>query len=149
MFALGATQLTGRAVDRWGSLRIGALAVIVFVVVVGGLVVREGALPLTLGFVLLLCSLQSRNVTVRALSTRVPRPEERGRFMSLLSAAQQLGTAAGAIGSSGLLRARSDGRLDGMPGVGALALVLALATLPLLALVDRGAADTGERPQPT
>ena len=136
--ALLSTQLTGRAVDRWGSLQVGAAAVLVFVAVVLGLVVGQGRLPVAAGFVLLLSSLQSRNVSVRALATRVPRPEERGRFMSLLSASQQLGAAAGAVGSSMMLGTAADGRLVGMPAVGLLAVALALGSLPLLARVQRG-----------
>lgn len=135
--ALLATQLTGRATDRWGSLAVGAVATALFAAVVLGVVVAEGRLPVAVGFVLLLSSLQSRNVSVRALATRVPPPEERGRFMSLLSASQQLGAAAGSLGSAALLGTSADGRLVGMPAVGLLAVGLALGTLPLMAVIQR------------
>ncbi len=135
--ALLSTQLTGRAVDRWGSLAAGAGAAALFAAVVLGVVVGQGRVPVAVGFVLLLSSLQSRNVSVRALATRVPRPEERGRFMSLLSASQQLGAAAGALGSAALLGTAPDGRLVGMPVVGLLAVGMALGSLPLMAVVQR------------
>jgi predicted MFS family arabinose efflux permease len=136
--ALLSTQLTGRAVDRWGSLAVGAGAAALFTAVVLGVVVGEGRMPVAVGFVLLLSSLQSRNVSVRALATRVPQPQERGRFMSLLSTAQQLGAAAGALGSAGLLDTSADGHLEGMPAVGMLAVGLALGALPLIAIVQGG-----------
>lgn len=139
--ALVVVQLVGRAVDHWGALRVGAGAVAVFVAVVLSFLVLEAGVPVGLGFVLLLCSLQSRNVALRTLSTRVPRPAERGRFMSLFSSAQQLGSAGGALCSAALISTGADGRLLGMPGLGLLSVALALCTLPLLAAVERGTLD--------
>lgn len=141
-FALVATQLTGRAVDRWGSARVGAVAALVYVGVVLTLVVGEGGIPVMLGFILLLSSLQSRNVSVRSLATRAPRPEQRGRFMSLLSTSQQLGAAAGAGVSSLMLTTQADGRLEGMPAVGLLSVGLVVGMLPLLVWVERATAGS-------
>jgi predicted MFS family arabinose efflux permease len=143
--ALVTTQLTGWAVDRFGALRVGALAASVFCAVVLGVVVAEGALDVRLGFIVLLASLQARNVSVRALATRVPPPQERGRFMSLWSAAQQLGAAAGALVSAVMLSADPSGRLIGLPRVGLFSVLLTLGALPRLAAVHRSVVGRFER----
>lgn len=136
LVALGVVQGAGRAVDRFGSLRVGVVAVGAFAAVVLAFVVWEGGIPATLGFVVLLSAVQSRNVAVRALATRVPREGERGRFMSLHSAAQQLGAAAGALGSAALLETGAGGRLEGLGAVGLLSVGLSALTLPLLGWVE-------------
>lgn len=135
--ALVASQVSGRAVDRVGSFWVGLVAVLVTSVVVLALLVVDAGVPVGLAFVLLLCGLQSRNVSTRALATRVPLPEDRARFMSRLSGAQHLGAATGALGSAMLLGTHADGRLDGMPRLALLSLTLSLASLPLLAAVQR------------
>jgi predicted MFS family arabinose efflux permease len=68
-----------------------------------------------------------RAVALSTLSTRVPFPAERARFMSAQSAAQHLAAAAGAMISSVLLVNRPDGTLGGLDRLGALAIVLAAA----------------------
>ena len=67
-----------------------------------------------------------RAVAMNTLSSRVPLPTERARFMSAQSAAQHIAAALGAMISSVLLVNRPDGSLAGMDRLGILSIVLAL-----------------------
>ena len=73
-----------------------------------------------------------RNVSTSALSSRVPAPAERARFMSAQSAVQHLASALGAALSTRLLSVGPDGRLE---GVRALALTSTAAALALPGLL--------------
>lgn len=131
-------SFVGRRVDRHGARWIGTLAILTFAAFAAlFLLAPTPPLPAALGFVLLLASLSSRNVAVRTLATRVPAPEERGRFMSLQSAVQHVATAAGAATSAALLSSAPDGRLVGMPAVAALSIALSIALVPLLHAIER------------
>lgn len=75
-----------------------------------------------------------RNVAATSLSSRVPRADERARFMSGQAAVQHFSAAIGAVLSSLLLSELPDGSLGGMSSVAALALLTTLA-LPWIALL--------------
>ncbi len=68
---------------------------------------------------------------MQALSSRVPGPEERARFMSVQSVVQHLAAAAGAFVAAGMLRELPGGRLERMDAV-AWAAAAAAATVPAL-----------------
>jgi len=98
-------------------------------------------------FVVFMSSNSLRSVALNTTSTRVPRPEERARFLSAQSAVQHLASALGAGLSTRLLAVLPDGRLGGMRTLslfsGALALLLPAllaATTARLAARDRPAA---------
>jgi MFS family permease len=75
-------------------------------------------------------------VPIQALSSRVPGPEERARFMSALSVVQHLGAAAGALIASRMLREVPGGALVGMDGVASFAAALAVAVPALMWLLE-------------
>lgn len=131
-------RLAGRVVDRRGAFVVGAAAAVGFSAVVAAFLMSPSPLlPIGVGFVALMVSLSSRNVAVRTLATRVPGPHERARFLSLEASVRYLAAAAGAGLSSLWLETRPDGGLDGMVGLGALVVALALGILPLLRRVER------------
>ena len=124
----------------------------------GGLVDRRGPLPAVLFGSLLLIALFSagflpahpvvpvvvlfvgfmlansvRMVGLNTLTSQIPQPSERGRFMSGQSAVQHLGSAVGAGLSAALLRERADHSLGGMPALASFSMLLA-ALLPVLVL---------------
>ncbi len=138
-------RLVGRLVDHHGAFRVGTAALVGFVLVTHAYVVRaEPSLPVTLGFLVLLVSISSRNVAIRALTTQVPGPDERARFLSLQNAVHQAAAAAGASLSAGLLDTAPDGAVLGMSRLGWLAIAATLLAPPLLWQVERavrGAAD--------
>jgi predicted MFS family arabinose efflux permease len=80
------------------------------------------ALALFVGF---MAASSFRMVPMQALSSRVPAPWERARFMSGQSVVQHLGSAAGAFVASRMLRELPGGGLAGMGDVAWLALALA------------------------
>jgi predicted MFS family arabinose efflux permease len=126
-------RLVGRLVDRHGAFGIGSVAALGFMaVVVAYLVLPEARLPVALGFVVLLVSLTSRNIAVRTLTTQVPGPHERARFLSLQSSVHHSAAAMGATLSALLLGTAASGALLGMPRLGLMAIALTLAVPPLL-----------------
>ena len=139
----GAASFAGMRVAGWLADRLGAAlttagATALYVVaVLAAFVLPPTASPLVL-FVGFMVASSARMVPLQALSTRLPEPEQRARFMSAQSAVQHLGAAAGAFLGAGLLRQLPDGRLAGMDGVAWLAVALA-ATVPGISwLVERG-----------
>ena len=131
-------RLAGRMVDRVGAPRVAALGTAITVAVMALLFGWPPAgvpvIPLFVGFMI---GNSTRNVSVSALSTRVPSPGERARFLSAQSAVQHLAAAAGAALSTQLLTVEPDGRLGGMQGLVVLSTAVALALPFLLAAVAR------------
>jgi predicted MFS family arabinose efflux permease len=82
-----ATQIGGRLIDNIGSFRVGTAATLLLgLILYGGFAEVPPLLPptaLILGFML---ALSLRNVSYNTLASKVPRPAERARFMSIQSA---------------------------------------------------------------
>jgi predicted MFS family arabinose efflux permease len=141
-----ATRLVGGLVDRYGSFRIGAVGTLGFVAVLYvSFVAPLAGLPVFAIFLGFMLSSSLRNVPHSTLTSRVPSPPERARFMSIQSAVQHLASSLGAFFSAYLLHERSDGGLDGMPTVAALALGLGLV-YPVLAWVVEAMVKARSRP---
>ncbi len=124
-----ATRLVGGLVNRFGSFRVGAVGTLWFVgVLYTGFVAPVAGLPVIAIFLGFMLSNSLRNVPHSTLTSRVPAPRERARFMSIQSAVQHLASSIGAFFSAYLLHERpgSDGALEGMPTVAALAAALGL-----------------------
>lgn len=130
-------RLAGRMVDRFGAPAVaGAGTALLLATLILGFGWPPGwlrtlplaVLPVFMGFMV---GNSTRNVSVTALSTRVPAPSERARFLSAQSAVQHLTAAAGATLSSRVLTVQPDGRLAGMRALVLLAGLLSLA-LPFL-----------------
>jgi len=139
-------RLVGVFVDRFGALPMVILGTLfqVFALYFGFIRPALG-MPILLIFTVYMLSGSVRMVPMQALATRVPRPEQRARFMSAQSAVQHLASALGAIGASALLSTDSGGKLLGMENV-------ALAALGVACLVPVGAAILerwlNQRPMP-
>jgi predicted MFS family arabinose efflux permease len=128
-----AARLVGRLVDRYGSFKVGTLGTLWFMgVLYAGFIastVRVPVMAIFLGFML---TNAFRGVPHNTLTSKVPAPAERARFMSIQSAVQHLASSVGAFLSVYLLRALPGGALEGMPTVATLSMVLA-ALFPVLA----------------
>jgi predicted MFS family arabinose efflux permease len=131
-------RIAGRLVDRFGAPRVAATATALFLAVLGlAFLPARPAAPVVLVFVgFMLCN-STRNVSLSSLSTRVPRAEERARFLSVQSAVQHLSSSLGAILSSRMLSEEPGGRLLGIDRVATVSMLLALALPALLFLVER------------
>jgi predicted MFS family arabinose efflux permease len=113
--ALASSRWLGRLADRFGALttfRVAILWSIVPVLLLTHLI----PLPLpviVLCFVLFMTAMSARNIPMQALLTTIPAPNQRGAFLSVNSAIQQLGTGLGAWAGGQFLLTDSAGHISG------------------------------------
>jgi predicted MFS family arabinose efflux permease len=115
----------GILADRRGPLPIIALGSALFAAVVAvSFLPHRSWLPVLGVFVGFMLANSFRMVAMNTLSTRVPLPTERARFMSAQSAAQHTAAAAGGAISAALLTNGPGGVLVGMDRLGMLSIAL-------------------------
>jgi predicted MFS family arabinose efflux permease len=138
MYALGGAvaffvlRVAGRAVDRFGEARVAAAGTGLFLFVLAfGFAYPAAWLPVPALFIGFMGGNSIRSVAMQNVSSRVPAPHERARFMSTQSAVQHLASAIGAVLSTRILTQQPDGRLGGMTALSGFSGALALA-LPFL-----------------
>lgn len=125
-------QVAGRLVDRVGAFPVGTAAISVVVVLMYVLFIdfRPGFVLLPL-FALFMMFMSVRAVAQNTLTSQVPRPHERARFMSLQSATQHFASSAGAIISSFILVEGADRSLVGLDTLTMISIGL-LCFIPIL-----------------
>lgn len=123
------TRLGGRAADRWGPVPVAWFASLGLVAVLLVAFIAEFRGPPAAIFVALMGVNSLRGVSLNALLSRVPAPDERARFGSLQSAMQHLGASTGAA-LGALFLSEADGRLVGLDRLAMASAALALV-LPL------------------
>jgi predicted MFS family arabinose efflux permease len=124
-----AMRVGGRLVDRYGSPLVVLGGTLVLTAdLFAGFVAYRPFVPAMAIFVGMMLGNSLRAVAVTSLSTRVPLPDERARFLSLQSSVQHGASALGALASTALLLEGPGHRLLGVPR-------LALFTLASVALV--------------
>jgi predicted MFS family arabinose efflux permease len=134
-------RVAGRWVDRFGAPRVASAGTAIFVaVLMVAFAFPPPWLPIMAVFVAFMIGNSLRNVSLNTLSSRVPGPAERARFMSTQSAVQHLSSALGAGLSTRLLTVGEDGRLDGMRGLAFFSAAVATALPFLLVAVSAGIA---------
>ncbi len=142
-------RIAGRWVDRFGApvVSVGGTAIFLSVLALGfawpqaWLPLVAGSPGLLLGavitlFVFFMMGNSLRNVAMNTLTSRVPGPAERARYMSVQSAVQHLASAVGAGLSTRLLTVAPDQRLEGMLGLSLFSGAVAIAVPLLLAVVQ-------------
>jgi predicted MFS family arabinose efflux permease len=140
-----AMRIAGRLVDRFGSYRVAvAAAAIVAVVTWVGFGLPRPPVPIVVLFMGFMLSNSLRNVAYNTLTSKVPRPAERARFMSLQSAVQHAASAIGAFVSARLLHELPDGRFDGMRNVALTSITLALLVPVAMRIVERRVGEQSE-----
>ena len=123
-------QLAGRLTDRFGSFRVGTAGTLLLsFAIFGGFVLSPPLFPVLGIFVLFMLAMSFRNVSYNTLTSKVPRSNERARFMSIQSAVQHGAAAAGAILAAQMLTELPGGALVGIERVSFVAIALGL-TLP-------------------
>jgi predicted MFS family arabinose efflux permease len=131
-------RLVGALVDRYGATRIGTIGSLALMALCyGWFIAAPGTLPVMLAFVLFMVSMTFRNVPFTTVTSKVPGPAERARFMSIQSAVQHLAAAAGAFLSSRMLTELPDKRLAGMGRVAVFSIALTALVPFLLHVVER------------
>ncbi|MDP3157084.1 MAG: MFS transporter [Archangium sp.] len=153
--SLLATQLGGRAVDRFGSFRVGSVGALMVVGVVFGFfyLPHDRGLPMWIVlwvFIGFMISNGLRNVSYNTLTTKVPAPEVRARFQSLQSATQHGASALAAMLSAQILTTTElpTRRLEHMDTVALVSITLSLIIPLLLFLVERGVKRRALTPGP-
>jgi predicted MFS family arabinose efflux permease len=130
--SFGVLRVAGRLVDRLGSTPVAAAGTLATALVIwAGFVRVPPPVPVLAIFVGFMACTGLRNVAFNTLTSRVPRPAERARFMSIQSAAQHAASAIGAVLSSQVLFERADGHLERVDDVAWFSIVMVL-TLPVL-----------------
>ncbi len=140
-------RLGGVLVDRWGSFQVGSLGIAAFVASVYVGFVDYRGLPVLLLFVLFMSSTGFRNVAYNTLASKVPRPQERARFMSLQSSVQHLASGLGAYLSSVIL-IEAHGVLVHVDRLAWITIGSSLAIPVLLFLVERRVRANSAVPAP-
>jgi predicted MFS family arabinose efflux permease len=131
-------RLAGFCVDRFGSARVVVVGTALVVLVIGlAFLPERPLLPVVLMFVGFMLANSTRLVAFNSLTTKVPAPVDRARFMSLQSAVQHLSTSAGATLSTWVLHERSDQSLDGMSKLAIFAIALSCALPMMVTLLQR------------
>jgi predicted MFS family arabinose efflux permease len=129
--------LAGRLCDRYGATMLATLGTAVYVVTLfPSFITPAYGMSVLVLFCLVMGTASFRMIPMQALSTRVPGPQERARFMSAQSAVQHLAAAVGAVLGAQVLGERPDGALTGMTTAGWLAGALAVAVPPLVWSVE-------------
>lgn len=127
---LASSRWLGRLADRIGALTMFRIA-IVWSIVPALLLTHLVPLPMALiicTFVLFMTSMSARNIPMQALLTTIPAPSQRGAFLSVNSAIQQLGTGLGAWLGGQFLVTDSAGHIANYGVNGVLAAALAVVS---------------------
>lgn len=141
-------RLIGSLVDRHGSFRVGTVGTLIWVsTIYVGFYSYLPQIPVMVIFVAFMVTSSMRGVPLNTLTTKVPSPRERARFMSIQSAVQHFSAAIGAFLSAQMLSELPDKRLVGMPAVSLATMGLGLTFPFFLWLVESRVAPAG-RPAP-
>jgi predicted MFS family arabinose efflux permease len=124
--SFAAMRVAGVLVDRYGATLLVVLGTALHAfALVTAFVHQIPWLPLAAVFTIFMLSASVRMVPLQTLSSRVPWPAQRARFMSAQSAVQHAASAVGAMLASAMLIAAPDGKLIHMDTVALGALVVA------------------------
>jgi len=131
-------QIAGWVTDRYGSRPVtaGGAAAYAAVLVCGFIYVVD-VIPVLAIYVAYAVSQGFRMLPLNVLSSRVPEPHERARFMSALGSVECIAETAGAVIGVQLLTQQPDGSLAGIENVGWLAIALALVHVAICYALDR------------
>jgi predicted MFS family arabinose efflux permease len=131
-------RIAGWLADRVGTTRVVSVATVFYVAVLFiSFISPAHVVPVLVLFAGFMITSSFRAVPMRALSSRVPLPEHRARYMSSQSVVDHLAGATGAMLGSSQLHELADGRLEGMDRLAWITVGLSLSVPLLLAFVER------------
>ncbi|NBX02543.1 MAG: MFS transporter [Alphaproteobacteria bacterium] len=131
-------RLVGKIVDKTSAFFASILSSAIFIIAVFlGFIWFGHGVPFVLIMVGFMSASSARNVCGNALSSKIPRPSERGSFMSLISVMMHVGTTAGAFISAQMLTHTDDNKLHGIENVGILSVGLSLLVPVLFYITEK------------
>jgi predicted MFS family arabinose efflux permease len=143
VLSFGFLRIIGALVDRYGSTRLAVVGTTIFLTVAFLAFVRyDTRIPIGALFVLFMVGMNFRMAPYQTLISKVPTPQERAGFMSLMGAVQHLSASAGAVSSSLVLSTGAAGELIGIPALGTIAMAVAALVPALFWSVERRVART-------
>ena len=132
-----AMRLIGRLVDRFGSFLVSVAGALSFITVIYfGFIAYSAVIPVIVIFVGFMLASSLRNVPMNTLTTKVPSPRERARFMSIQSAVQHFFAAVGAFLSAKLLHELPSHKLEGITTIASLSIAASLAAPVLTWMIE-------------
>lgn len=134
--SFGTLRLAGALTDRYGAATVALGGSIWFILVLAVGFIWPLSIPVLVVFVAFMISGSFRFVPMQALSSRVPAPHERARFMSAQSAVQHVAQSAGALIGAAVLTERADHSLVGMDDLAWFAVAMSVVLPPLMYLVQ-------------
>lgn len=120
IFTFAAGPLAGIISDRFGRMNLFAFGTIISIVIVL-IYTQLGPTPLSLVIllnVILFIGITSRIVPAQAMMTSVPKPEDRGAFMSINSAVQQLSGGIASFIAGTIVYKHANGEIGNYPILG-------------------------------
>jgi predicted MFS family arabinose efflux permease len=139
VFSMGAGPLTGMLADSLGKYKVFFIGSILFVVIVT-IYCNLGITPfwmVTTISVFMFLSVTARIIASQALITAVPAPADRGAFMSINSAVQQVSGGIATIIAGMIIVKDQTGDLHNYPTLGIVVVVATLITLALFFVIHR------------
>jgi predicted MFS family arabinose efflux permease len=140
-----ATRYGGRLVDKIGSFPTGLVATLLLLPLQYFFFVQPIAVPVVAFFMVFMLAMGLRNVAYNTLTSKVPSPSVRARFLSIQSAVQHAASASGSFLSARLLAVNPDGTLRHMSRVALIAMALTALIPFLIGNVERKVRLRGER----
>jgi predicted MFS family arabinose efflux permease len=138
VISFGTTRLAGWLTDRHGSPAVATGGAIFFsTVLITGFAHPIAAVPVMAIFVGFMISNSFRFVPMQTLSSRVPEPRERARFMSAQSAVQHLAASIGAMVGAQFLTEEAGGSLVGIDELAWFTVGMTILLPAILFSVDR------------
>lgn len=137
-FVLGTSRLAGWLADRYGAPPVTMFGTTLYAaVLIFGFIYPMDAIPVLVVFVGFMISSNFRFIPMLALSSRIPAPHERARFMSTYSLVQSTASAIGAMLGAQLLTEHPDGSLAGIDHVAWLAIAMTFVYAALGYVIER------------
>jgi predicted MFS family arabinose efflux permease len=137
-FVFGTARLAGWLGDRYGASPAALFGTAMYAaVLIPGFIYPVAAIPVGVIFVGFMISAGFRFIPMLALSSRIPAPHERARFMSTQSVVQSAAQAIGAMLGAQLLTEHADGSLAGIDDVAWLAIAMTSLYVALSYAIER------------
>jgi len=137
-FVFGTARLAGWLGDRYGAPPIALFGTALYAaVLIVGFIYPVEAIPVIVVFVGLMISSGFRFIPMQALSSRIPAPGERARFMSTQSVVACAAQAIGAMLGAQILTEHPDGSLAGIDDLAWLAIAMTSVYAALAYAVER------------